>query len=106
MPIPSLCIPKLFVIHDAFHARRPQGSSALEETYHSILRANGSLEQLTKQNSEDLILLGEVSTEELLVCLGVCSQGLLVLESNRDGIEVPQIKNVDDVHVDTSQRLH
>jgi hypothetical protein len=84
----------------------PQGPSALEETYHRTPSENDSLEQLTKQNSEDLILFGEVSTKELLICLGVCSKGLLVLKSNRDGIGVPRIQDVDDVHVDTSQGLH
>jgi hypothetical protein len=51
------------------HFMRPvqsKGSSVLEETYHLTPRENDSSEQLTKQNSEDLILLGDVSSKELL----------------------------------------
>lgn len=50
-------------------------SRVFKETYHCT-----ALEKLSQEDSEDLVLFGDVTTKELVMCLGVCCKGLLALE--------------------------
>ena len=47
-----------------------------------------------------------MSAEELLVGLGVCGEGLCILEANRGSIGTPGIQQVNDIDVDARQCLH
>jgi hypothetical protein len=60
---------------------------------------------VTEQNTQYLVLFGDVSTKEFIGGLGVCGEDLLVLKANWSDIRVPKIQKVNDVDVNPSQCL-